>query len=494
MATKASDNTIAVFTFRSIDDMEQNGGSHAWHVDRKRAGECKYIICVRNRKNPDHPPEGPEAHSHAFLIGLVTEIEEIDIGRYLIKFDDFITCDRKIDWPWRDKKYGVLGDFSFSQDEVDHEFGLITGNNKIFPGVRTGDKTKPAADPRYDRFCRICFNTEGWCQPSGDAARMEAGDTYAVTNGFGHEEWLLDFSSLMKPSSSSDELYKYAYLQPIAKFRNKYKEGHMNLFLYTVVTGGKRFAVAVIENAYVPGDDELDYVFSQAIETGLISRMNEQVRSFNNLKLDFVSQSPMDIFNVRFDPRDVKVFDPIKLMPESTPPYRLMRYHPLIWDIASDKPPNPHLTIVPAVPFNAGGTERSEAVRVKSAVMGTTYSPQHVILQNAVYKYLCDIYGEKQVAYEHNYVDITVKTDKGIIFIEIKIKQTVRSCIREAIGQLLEYCHFSEASRAVEMIVIGEKALEEIESKYIQHLNHLYSIPIRYIYWIQETSSLSESI
>jgi hypothetical protein len=46
-------------------------------------------------------------------------------------------------------------------------------------------------------IARVCWNTRNWVRPSGDAPLVEHADTYASTNGFGHEEWLFNFAWLL---------------------------------------------------------------------------------------------------------------------------------------------------------------------------------------------------------------------------------------------------------------------------------------------------------
>jgi hypothetical protein len=43
---------------------------------------------------------------------------------------------------------------------------------------------------------RICWNSNGWLFPSGEAKHLEK-DSFVTQVGFGHEEWLLNFAWLI---------------------------------------------------------------------------------------------------------------------------------------------------------------------------------------------------------------------------------------------------------------------------------------------------------
>lgn len=85
-----------------------------------------------------------------------------------------------------------------------------------------------------------------------------------------------------------------------------------------------------------------------------------------------------------------------------------------------------------------------------------------------------------------NYIDLVAKAKNQnkqeiIIFFEIKTHPDARLCIRQALGQLMEYSYFPKVENAQKLIVvgIGEKT-EEIRD-YIEKLNDNFRIPIDYL-------------
>ena len=81
-----------------------------------------------------------------------------------------------------------------------------------------------------------------------------------------------------------------------------------------------------------------------------------------------------------------------------------------------------------------------------------------------------------------NFIDLAAKTKSGkIIFFEIKTVYDARLCIRQALGQLMEYSFFPETHNAQKLVVVGpvEKTPEVIT--YLERLNKDFNIPIGYI-------------
>ncbi|QUH27732.1 hypothetical protein [Vallitalea guaymasensis] len=95
-------------------------------------------------------------------------------------------------------------------------------------------------------------------------------------------------------------------------------------------------------------------------------------------------------------------------------------------------------------------------------------------------KYLKKDSNYKSVTSEVNNVDITVKTVTGeTIFYELKTCD-VKNAIRLAIGQLLEYCHYHDKSKANKLVIVTKYKPSKINISYIQNIRSLYKIPIYY--------------
>ena len=65
-------------------------------------------------------------------------------------------------------------------------------------------------------------------------------------------------------------------------------------------------------------------------------------------------------------------------------------------------------------------------------------------------------------------------------FYEIKTALTARACLREAIGQLLEYGFWPGAQVPTRFIVVGETALDNDGQEFLSRLRNRFSLPIEY--------------
>jgi hypothetical protein len=77
-------------------------------------------------------------------------------------------------------------------------------------------------------------------------------------------------------------------------------------------------------------------------------------------------------------------------------------------------------------------------------------------------------------------IDLLAFYGEELWFYEIKTAATVRGCLREAIGQLLEYSLWPGATRPHRLVVVGEPPIEPAALEYLTELNKSFPIPITY--------------
>lgn len=110
---------------------------------------------------------------------------------------------------------------------------------------------------------------------------------------------------------------------------------------------------------------------------------------------------------------------------------------------------------------------------------------RHSEIQARLKKELKEKYGEENVSLEHSFrgnrIDAVVKQNNSYIFYEVKTASTVKSCIRQAIGQLLEYSFWPGQKIASKLVVVGEPHIKEKGKKYLSFLNNELNIPIEYL-------------
>ena len=327
----------------------------------------------------------------------------------------------------------------------------------------------------HDKFCRVCWNTSGWRIPTGD--RIERGNSYVATYGFGHEEWLFNYEWTI-------DGFKYGYLQPIGKHYFTYSGESCAVALYTFTPEKQTLLVGTIQDVYIPGLGELQKVLEIYKERGWLGQMRSHVTTVGGDLGDLENPAPQAIANIRFSPENVNIYDPRPRVVGDHTIARNLRYHPFNW---IDNFPD---TEIGPPPYDLDDPRSSEHQRTRAAQQATTVDPKHTRLQNLLYGYLCTVYGAERVRYEENNVDLSILLPNGNTYFEIKVEPTARRCIRLALGQLLEYSHYPTQQRAEKLIVVGDAPENQDDQAYLQHLRMTYRLPIYYARFLWEDCKL----
>ncbi|MEZ6096885.1 MAG: hypothetical protein R3C03_22135 [Pirellulaceae bacterium] len=108
------------------------------------------------------------------------------------------------------------------------------------------------------------------------------------------------------------------------------------------------------------------------------------------------------------------------------------------------------------------------------------------MIQGHLAKKLVEKYGEENVVVEADAgfgkrIDIAVKRSNGLDFYEIKTCSSAKQCIREGIGQLLEYSYWPGSQKADRLIIVGEGKLDQAAKQFIEMLQSQFNIPIEYL-------------
>ncbi len=111
---------------------------------------------------------------------------------------------------------------------------------------------------------------------------------------------------------------------------------------------------------------------------------------------------------------------------------------------------------------------------------------RHNELQTALHAHLVKQYGEKRVGTEvatglGTSLDVVVYQAKKYWFYEIKIANSLRACLRQAIPQLLEYAYWRGDDSMIEkLIVVGTFRITPAADAYLAYLRKQFGIPIYY--------------
>jgi hypothetical protein len=107
--------------------------------------------------------------------------------------------------------------------------------------------------------------------------------------------------------------------------------------------------------------------------------------------------------------------------------------------------------------------------------------------QRALFDILSTEYGAENVGTENDTgrgsrVDLVVRDNRQHYYYEIKTNLCVRSCIREALSQLLEYSYWPGGFEADRMIVVSANPLTLDAQCYVKALRQRFRLPIYYQY------------
>ncbi len=162
------------------------------------------------------------------------------------------------------------------------------------------------------------------------------------------------------------------------------------------------------------------------------------------------------------------------------------RLLPLYKYVESDGPADPVLTPVGSgFIFLPGCSEKSSAAVATTPQRQLDIDLRHNELQQALYERLVSQFGQDNVGTERPSgigarIDVVVKLKDDFWFYEIKTSGSPRACLREALGQLLEYSLWPGSQFASRLVVVGEGALDDNGTEYILRLRERFRLPIDY--------------
>jgi hypothetical protein len=158
---------------------------------------------------------------------------------------------------------------------------------------------------------------------------------------------------------------------------------------------------------------------------------------------------------------------------------------PLYKFVESNGSVSPHKDASKGFKFRAGNRTKKPSTISTQTEKALSVVLRHNKLQEALFVELCAEHGAAAVGTENGSgssgrIDAVVKSEKGYTFFEIKVGQSIQACIREAIGQLLEYSYWPGSQRAISLVVVGEPQLDKESRDYIEGLQRDLSIPVSY--------------
>ncbi len=350
-----------------------------------------------------------------------------------------------------------------------------------------------------NRISRLAYNSNGWVMPSGLYGKSKHKNSHEANFGYGHEEWLFDTSKLI-------DGYHYGFLEPIRKQQDAYKEKTYNVWLYTIDgVSKKRYWVGEIKNLEVLTQEIADDIKSIYDKNGWLKEMEDQIVVSGANNRGFSDWKGVDLFNIRYKPEYLSVNDPYFELPENHPVIQLSRYNfaHLKDEFIIEQKYEDNDSFSFSSDDNEVENEKTSTVKTITSkqdpkTIEITYL--HKAISEQLTKVLKSIYGKSRVRAEHssgvgaNKIDIVVNSEsEGLIFYEIKTYNSVKTSIREALGQLLEYSMWPDKEKARQLVVLTQKHnfIDDVKI-YFKHLRTKLGLPIYYQWFNLETNELSE--
>jgi len=167
-------------------------------------------------------------------------------------------------------------------------------------------------------YARVCYNTNGWRLPSGDAAKFEV-DSFVARHRFGYEEWLFNFTMW------NINGYHYAFLQPVEDSFKTKRGRTIDVLLWTIDPDKRRVCVGEIKNCEVLSAARSRGVFEHHHQAkDWLSLMKKDLSSVNGTGADL---SQDGLFNIRFRPKDaIQYDDPLPAAKSTDRILKLARY------------------------------------------------------------------------------------------------------------------------------------------------------------------------
>ena len=130
-------------------------------------------------------------------------------------------------------------------------------------------------------------------------------------------------------------------------------------------------------------------------------------------------------------------------------------------------------------------TDKAISAKISPSDRELDANLRHNILQEALCQNLSRKYGAECVGAENpsglgTRIDVVVRRKNEYWFYEIKTACSPRACIRQALGQLLEYAFWHDSQKVTRLIVVGETPLDEEGAKYLTTLRKRFSLPVEY--------------
>lgn len=135
--------------------------------------------------------------------------------------------------------------------------------------------------------------------------------------------------------------------------------------------------------------------------------------------------------------------------------------------------------------FRSGNAAKKSHTLSNATERALSIDLRHNEIQEALYRELCQIYGEENVGTENpsgtgGRIDVVLRCGDTCTYFEIKVGRSVKNLIREALGQLLEYSLWPGSTLPERLVIVGEPEIGEAGRSYLSRISKSLPIPVSY--------------
>ncbi len=344
---------------------------------------------------------------------------------------------------------------------------------------------------KKSRLARLCWNTNGWVMPSGPAGK----DIEQSTPGFHYDEWLLDLDKILSDG------YHYGFLRPVDQEWPAHAGKKFFIRLYTFSQLDKQYYwIGELRSAEVIDQSKAVAVERVYRKKGWLPAMGEQLRRIG-LDPALLTERPKEagaLFNVRFVPenvyiyQDLRPFSPFEAAEINDQHYAFVKASGMN---AEDPAQSAGFYFRPAAP----PANLPETIIRRFEHRAVEFPYLHGKIQQGLYNWLKEQYGEEQVSHEQptgsggSRIDLAVQLAANeYVFYEIKTFNSLMICIRLAMGQLLEYAFFPTGRQASRLVIVSYHRPEQSALDYLENIRQQTGLPVYYGYFDLESGELVE--
>lgn len=351
------------------------------------------------------------------------------------------------------------------------------------------------------KIARLCWNTLNWKKPSGPLGKSTSTvEAFEKEKGYGYEEWLFDIDKQI-------DGYHYGFIQAFDKGRDKHQGKTYDIELYSMKNNPQNrkmeyYWVAHIPRLEVLGDSQIQTATAFYKNNGWYDEMVSQLKDIGLYGFNF-EPIPQDyIFNVRFkvESNGFRLFSPPKEILDPISELGKNRHYVLL---SKASPTSIQPQVVGKYEFIEGHrpTKKGKIVVVPKD-REYTKNLVHEEIKEKIYRIFESQFNQTEIKAGTEVpsgfgkeIDLVVRHPlDGDTFYEIKTGTNPLSCIREALGQILEYCYYHENRNANKLVIIALGDPSEMQKSYLAHLRNELGIELYYQRFNIETQLLEGEV